>query len=57
VLDGVNEDPISRTRETYQMIFRPVDADTFVHEIVFTDPAHTTDGVPFTMVEITYRRR
>lgn len=56
VLEGVNEDPISRARETYQMIFRPIDADAFVHEIVFTDPAHTSDGVPFRMVEVTYRR-
>ena len=57
VLEGVNDDPISGARETYQMIFRPVDAETFVHEIVFTDPAHTMDGVPFRMVEVTYRRR
>lgn len=57
VLEGVNEDPISGTRETYQMVLRRVDADTFVHEIIFTDPVHTRNGEPFKMIEITYHRR
>lgn len=56
VMDGVNDDPISGVRETYQMILRPVDDDTFVHEVVFTDAAHTSDGEPFKLLEITYRR-
>jgi hypothetical protein len=56
-LDGVNDDPISKVRETYQMIYRPIDADTFVHEVVFTDPAHAPGGEPFRILEITFRRR
>lgn len=57
VLDGVNEDPVSKARETYRMVIRRPDADTYVQELIFTDPVHTRNGEPFKMIEITYRRR
>jgi hypothetical protein len=43
--------------QTWDFVLRTVDADTYVWEIIFTDPWHTKGGPPFRMVEITYRRR
>jgi len=42
--------------QTWDFALREVEADTFVFEIIFTDPAHTRGGAPFKMVEVTYRR-
>lgn len=43
--------------QTWDFVLRTVDDDTYVWEIIFTDPWHTKGGPPFRMVEITYRRR
>lgn len=42
--------------QTWDFVLRPVDADTYVFEIIFTDPVHTRGGPPFKMVENTFRR-
>ena len=43
--------------QTWDFVLRVVDANTYVWEIIFTDPWHTQGGPPFKKVEITYRRR
>jgi Protein of unknown function (DUF1579) len=43
--------------QTWDFVLRPVDEDTYVFEIIFTDPWHTRGGPPFKMVEITHRRQ
>jgi hypothetical protein len=43
--------------QTWDFVLRPVDDDTYVFEIIFTDPWHTRGGPPFKMVETTYRRQ
>jgi Protein of unknown function (DUF1579) len=43
--------------QTWDFVLRTVNADTYVWEIIFTDPWHTKGGPPFKMVEVTYRRR
>jgi hypothetical protein len=42
--------------QTWNFVLRPVDADTYTFEIIFTDPVHTRGGPPFKMVENTFRR-
>jgi hypothetical protein len=43
--------------QTWDFVVRAVDDDTYVFEIIFTDPVHTRGGPPFKMVEVTSRRR
>jgi hypothetical protein len=43
--------------QTWEFVLRETDSNAYTWEVIFTDPVHAPDGVPFRMVEITYRRR
>jgi hypothetical protein len=57
VMNGSDSVEAGTHTQTWDFVLRTVDANTYVWEIIFTDPWHTKGGPPFRMVEITYRRR
>jgi hypothetical protein len=57
VMRGSDSVEAGNHTQTWDFVLRTVDANTYVWEIIFTDPWHTKGGPPFRMVEITYRRR
>jgi hypothetical protein len=55
-MHGEDYDPIFEGTQIYDMLFRFVNDDTFVHEIIFKDSVHTQGGPPFKMLEVTSTR-
>jgi Protein of unknown function (DUF1579) len=57
VMHGEDTVVAANHTQTWDFVLRPIDEDTYIFEIVFTDPVHTRGGPPFKMVEITHRRQ
>jgi len=56
VMSGEDYDPVFGGTQTYNMILRTVSPDSYVVEVVFTDPVHTQGKGPYKAVEITNTR-